>query len=215
MSSGITFTSNNLNGKLVNITFTASTGSTITNFGDVTFPASLVTDDFYGDYSIYAYEYDVTYNYSINLPVSGVGYSLIVLPYNFPISGQTIISDNNGTQTQGTTDPNRLSGGTQVDGIYWNSIDVNGIDRTDYFTQFIGQSVTLTISQNGSTAIYSGNTGGGGDLVFNSWTDASIGNGFYFRSGGDQQPLLEVELIQPAPSQWVTGDTVYISAVLN
>ena len=215
MSSGITFISNNLNGKLVNITFTASTGTTITDFGDVTFPASLVTNDFYGSYSIYAYEYDVTYDYVIGVPVTGYGYSLITLPYTFPISGQTIISNNNGGVNIGSTDPNSLSGGTQLDGIYWNTIDVDGIDRNAYFSQFVGQSVTLTITQNNSTAIYSGNTGSGGELTFNTWTDASQGDGFSFRSGGDSQPLIQAELIQPAPSQWVTGDTVYISVVIN
>jgi hypothetical protein len=139
----------------------------------------------------------------------------VVLPYELPSSGNTIISNNNGGTQEGSTDPNSLSGGTSPDGIYWNSIDFNGRDRTDYFSSFTGQSVTLTISQNGITAVYSGNTGVDPDWTFNTWSNPSMGNGFYFRNGGDTEPNNKVTLINEARSGWVTGDTVYISAVIN
>ena len=153
-----------------------------------------------------------------SIPVTGYGFNLVVLPYDFPLSGNTLISNNNGGGiNEGSTDPNSFSGGTQPDGIYWNSIDIDGIDRTDYFSGFTGQSVTLTMSQNGSTVVYSGNTGQGSPNgpTFYTWASAGSGSGFFFRSGGTTVPQNEVVLIQSAATQWVTGQTVYISAEIN
>ena len=153
---------------------------------------------------------------STPIPVTGYGFNLVALPYSVPSSGNTIISDNNGTQSQGSTNPNSFSGNTVVDGIYWNAIDTDGIDRTSYFSGFTGQSVTLTISQTGSTAIYSGNTGTstGIGYTFGTWTNPPD-TGFYFRDGGTSNPDVDVVLVQSATTQWVTGTVVYISAVIN
>ena len=152
------------------------------------------------------------------IPVTGYGFNLVALPYNVPSSGNTIFSNNNGGGSIGSLDPNSLSGGTSPDGIYWNAIDINGIDRTDYFSGFTGQSVTLTMSQNGVTVVYSGNTGvGPNTYTFGSWFDSGGGNGsgFNFLNGGNSQPERQAILIQSASTQWVTGQTVYISAEIN
>jgi hypothetical protein len=211
MSRGIEISSNNLNGELVNIVFTADTGSTITNFGDLTIPASLVTDYYYGQYNIYTYTYDANYTFSINQPVTGYGFNLIALPYNFPTSGNTIMTDNNSGIPSGTTNPNLFVGPGQ-DGIYWSSVDIDGINRDDYFSQFTGQSVTFTISQNGSTAIYSGDSNS-----FQSWSFTG-GSGYVFGYGIQQEGYPssgDTVLIQSATTQWVIGNPVYISAVIN
>jgi hypothetical protein len=149
-------------------------------------------------------------------PVTGYGFNLVALPYNFPSSGNTIM--NQGDIQTGTTNPNELtiSGG----GIYFNSIDSNGIDRTSYFSGFTGQSVTITMSQTGSTAIYSGSTN-----AFQSWSantgtvpPGEPGTGFVFGTGISTVPsgvTGTTVLIQSATTQWVTGQTVYISVEIN
>jgi hypothetical protein len=87
-------------------------------------------------------------------PVTGYSFNLIILPYNFPTTGNTIM--NQGAIQTGTTNPNELT--INGRGIYFNSIDSNGIDRESYFSQFTGQSITITMTQTGSTAIYSGDS---------------------------------------------------------
>ena len=166
------------------------------------------------------------------IPVTGYPFNLVVLPYRVPYSGTTIISNNIGGTQEGSTDPNILEGVPNPEGIYWNSIDANGVDRTDYFSGFTGQSVTITITQNGSTAIYSGPVGAGPassptggsplpGLVFDTWTDQdpdpsiNSGTGFYFRDAGTAYTENNVTLIQEAPTPWVVGDPVYISVVIN
>jgi hypothetical protein len=130
------------------------------------------------------------------------------LPYQFPSSGNTIMVDQ-AVSGSGTTNPN-LSG-IQNNGIYFNAIDTNGIDRTSYFAAFTGQSITLTISQTGSTAIYSGSTN-----AFQSWSSSGL-TGFNFGYGVAQPGYTSgtTVLTQSAMTNWVTGQTVYISAVVN
>tara|TARA_B110000503_G_scaffold106330_1_gene158748 strand:+ start:1203 stop:1490 length:288 start_codon:yes stop_codon:yes gene_type:complete len=68
MADGIRILSENLSGETVHIIFTADTGSTITDFGVVTIPADLITDYFYGTYSISAQTYDAIYIHVIGQP---------------------------------------------------------------------------------------------------------------------------------------------------
>jgi len=275
MSRGIRIDSNNLSGDTVHITFTPNTGDTSVDFGIVTFPASLVTDYYYGEYTISSQTYQSVYTYVISqgesvlvddlgnfittddgdlmimleivsptptptntpnptvtptvtttpdptpsitpsvtpspVPVTGYGFNLIALPYNFPTSGNTIMTDSaSGIQT-GSTNPNLFVGPTS-NGIYWNNVDIDGINRDSYFSQFTGQSVTFTISQNGSTAIYSGDSNS-----FQSWSFTG-GTGYVFGYGIQQAGYPspgDTVLIQSATTQWVIGDPVYISAVIN
>ena len=115
------------------------------------------------------------------IPVTGYSFNLIQLPNNYPSSGNTIINSTPPTQT-GSTNPNELN--LNQRGIFFNSIDSDGIDRTSYFSQFTGQSVTITMSQTGSTAIYSGNSN-----AFQSWSGntgsstGTTGSGFVFGAG--------------------------------
>jgi len=143
-------------------------------------------------------------------PVTGYSFNLVALPYNFPSSGNTIMNGPGGA-TSGTTDPNVLAIGSR--GIYWNSIDSDGVDRTDYFSGFTGQSITITMSQTGSTAIYSGDTNS-----LKTWT-AATGNGFVFGAGIGVPPVGTPSgaaiLIQSASTQWTLGLPVYISVVNN
>jgi hypothetical protein len=105
-------------------------------------------------------------------------------------------------------------------GIYFNSIDSDGIDRTSYFSQFTGQSITITITQTGSTAIYSGDTN-----AFKYWSATTgtppgvAGDGFVFGTQVGVPPLNtpsgNAVLIQSATTNWTAGLPVYISAEIN
>ena len=77
--------------------------------------------------------------------------------------------------TSGATTINELGNASR--GFYFNSIDINGIDRTSYFSSFTGQNVTITFTQNGNTAIYSGDTNS-----FKNWSQSGE-TGFVFGTG--------------------------------
>jgi len=149
-------------------------------------------------------------------PVTGYSFNLIVLPYNFPATGNTIM--NQGAVQTGTTNPNELT--ISGRGIYFNSIDSNGIDRESYFSQFTGQSITITMTQTGSTAIYSGDTN-----AFKYWSATTgtppgvAGDGFVFGTQVGVPPLGtpsgNAVLIQSATTNWTVGLPVYISAEIN
>jgi hypothetical protein len=149
------------------------------------------------------------------IPVTGYGYNLIALPYNFPSSGNSIL--NAATGQTGTTLINQLA--TTGRGFYFNSIDDIGTNRTSYFSQFTGQSVTITFTQNGDSAIYSGDSqsfkfwsGNTGDPV-----SPIPGTGFVFGTSINlpQSSGGTAVLIQSATTTWVTGATVYVSVVNN
>ena len=151
------------------------------------------------------------------IPVTGYGFNLIVLPYNFPATGNTIMTATSPSQT-GTTNPNEMTSIGRA--IYFNSIDSDGIDRTSYFSQFTGQSITITMSQTGSTAIYSGDTNAFKYWSANTGTPPGVaGDGFVFGTGISVPPITgftgTTVLIQSATTNWVTGQTVYISAEIN
>jgi hypothetical protein len=143
------------------------------------------------------------------VPTTGYGYNLVSTPYQVPTSGNTIISNNNGGGVSGSTNPNSFNDGPQIEGIYWNTIDKDGVDRDSYYSSFVGNCVRLTISQNGSTAIYDGTLEdvGGAGLPYGGWTGGTEGTGYYFRGDGNNQ----IQLVQSASTQWVIGDIVYIS----
>ena len=143
------------------------------------------------------------------IPVTGYGYNLVATPYQVPTSGNTIISNNNGGGVSGSTDPNSFNVGPGIEGIYWNKIDKDGVDRDSYYSSFVGNCVRMTISQNGSTAIYDGTLEDveGQGTPYGGWTGGTQDTGYYFRGNGGSQ----VQLVQSATTQWVIGDTVYIS----
>jgi len=141
-------------------------------------------------------------------PITGYGFNLVVLPYQYPSSGNTIMVDQT-TPGSGTTNPNLFA--TTNDGIYFNAIDSNGVNRTSYFASFTGRSVTITLTQTGSTAIYSGDTN-----AFQSWS-SSGDTGFTFGYGIAQPGYSAgtTTLIQSATTNFTVGLPVYISVVDN
>ena len=142
-------------------------------------------------------------------PVTGYSFNLVALPYNFPTSGNSIM---NGPSGVASTDPNALATGAR--GFYFNSIDSDSIDRTNYFSTFTGQSVTITLSQTGSTAIYSGDTNS-----FKQWIQSPMGSGFVFGAGigvpPTNTPSGTAVLIQSATTQFTIGLPVYVSLIQN
>jgi hypothetical protein len=135
------------------------------------------------------------------IPVTGYGYNLVVLPYAPPTSGNTIFPRFTVIgETSGVTTPNTFD----VNGVFWNSIDNLSVDRTSYYSGMTGTSVTAYFTQNGDTAIYSGSstafTFEGSPGTFNYHPNTRPG---------------QLTLIQSASTNFVTGQTVYISYVVN
>jgi hypothetical protein len=137
------------------------------------------------------------------IPVTGYGYNLVVLPYNAPTSGNTIFPTfATPGDMSGTTNPNTFA----TNGVYWNTIDNSSVDRTNYYSGMTGVSVTAYFTQNGDTAIYSGSTtaftfdGPPGQQSFNYNPNIVPG---------------QLALIQSASTNFVTGQTVYISYTVN
>ena len=145
------------------------------------------------------------------IPVTGYGYNLIAEPYNFPSSGNSIMNDPIGN-VSGSTEINLLS--TLGRGFYFNSFDLSNTDTRNYFSGFTGQSITITFSQSGNTAIYSGDTDS-----FKYWEASPIDNGFVFGTGIGTPPLGipsgTAVLIQSATTEFTIGLPVYVSAYPN
>lgn len=137
------------------------------------------------------------------IPVTGYGYNLVVLPYNPPTSGNTIFPTfASPGLNSGTTNPNTFD----INAIYWNSIDNTSVDRTSYYSGMTGVSVTAYFTQNGHTAIYSGSP-----TAF-TYDGPTGQQSFNYNPNDRPEQLL---LIQSASTNFVTGQTVYISYVVN
>jgi len=135
------------------------------------------------------------------IPVTGYGYNLVVLPYGPPTSGNTIFPRFTVIgETSGVTTPNTFD----VNGVFWNSIDNLSVDRTSYYSGMTGTSVTAYFTQNGDTAIYSGS----------STAFTFEGSPATFNYNPNTRPG-QLTLIQSASTDFVTGQTVYISYVVN
>jgi hypothetical protein len=145
------------------------------------------------------------------VPVTGYGYNLIALPYNFPELGNSIMN-NPGDNTSGSTEINLLSSTGR--GFYFNSFDSSSADTRNYFSGFTGQSVTITFSQTGNTAIYSGDTNS-----FKYWESSPTDNGFVFGTGIGTPPTNipsgTAVLIQSATTNYTIGLPVYVSLLVN
>lgn len=119
---------------------------------------------------------------------------------------------NSAVGVSGSTNINDLA--TASRGFYFNTIDANDVDRTNYFSGFTGQSVTITFTQTGSTAIYSGDT-----LSFKQWVQSPQGSGFVFGTNIGVPPVGTASgsaiLIQSANTQYTIGLPVYVSLEIN
>lgn len=139
-------------------------------------------------------------------PVTGYSFNLVALPYNFPSSGNSIMNNSGGINS-GSTEINLLN--TSSRGFYFNAIDSGSVDRTNYFSSFTGQNVTVTFTQTGNTAIYSGDTDS-----FKFW-DAAGDSGFVFGTGigvpPNPIPSGNATLIQSATTEYTIGLPVYVS----
>ena len=141
---------------------------------------------------------------------TGYSFNLVALPYEFPSSGNSIMNNPIGG-VSGSTEINLL--GSLGTGIYFNKIDSGSVDRMSYFSGFTGHSITITLTQNGSTAIYSGDTNS-----FKFWSQGGV-EGFVFGTNIGVPPTNipsgVATLIQSAPTPWVIGNPVYVSLQNN
>ena len=133
------------------------------------------------------------------IALTGYGYTLVVLDYNPPTSGNTIFPEFSVTgATSGITNPNTFD----INGVYWNEIDNLGNDRLSYYSGMTGTSVMVYFTQNGDTSIYSGTS------------TAFIYQGAPGSAGFNYNPTSrpsQLTLIQSASTNFVTGQTVFIS----
>ena len=133
------------------------------------------------------------------IPITGYGYNLVVFPYNSPTSGNTIFPNFSVTgATIGITNPNTFD----INGIFWNEIDNLGSNRFSYYSGMTGTSVMAYFTQNGNTAIYSGSPTA---FVYQG-APGSVG----FNYNPNPRPG-QLTLIQSASTNFVTGQTVFIS----
>jgi hypothetical protein len=136
------------------------------------------------------------------VPVTGYGYNLVVSPYEAPTSGNTIFPRFADGDISGTTNPNTFT----TNGVYWNKIDNTSVDRTNYYSGMTGVSVTAYFTQNGNTVIYSGST--------SAFTIDGPPGQESFNYNPQTRPN-QLVLIQSASTNFVTGQTVYISYTVN
>jgi hypothetical protein len=133
------------------------------------------------------------------IPITGYGYNLVVFPYNSPTSGDTIFPNFSVTgATIGITNPNTFD----INGVFWNEIDRLGNNRFNYYSGMTGTSVMAYFTQNGNTAIYSGSP----TAFIYQGAPGSVG--FNYNPGPRPGQLT---LIQSASTNFVTGQTVFIS----
>jgi len=141
---------------------------------------------------------------------TGYSFNLVSTPYNFPSSGNSIMNDPIGN-VSGSTEINLLQ--TTGRGFYFNKIDNESVDRISYYSGFTGHSVTITLTQNNSTVIYSGDTNS-----FKFWSQGGV-EGFVFGTNIGVPPTPSpsgvATLIQSAPTPWVIGDPVYVGLQNN
>jgi hypothetical protein len=137
------------------------------------------------------------------IPITGYGYNLVVFPYNSPTSGDTIFPNFSVTgATIGITNPNTFD----INGVFWNEIDRLGNNRFSYYSGMTGTSVMTYFTQNGNTAIYSGSPTA---FVYEG-TPGFVG----FNYNPNPRPG-QLTLIQSASTNFVTGQTVFISYITN
>ena len=136
------------------------------------------------------------------IPITGYGYNLVVLPYNVPSSGNTIFPNLSVPGSIiGITNPNTFN----INGVYWSVVDNSSVNRLSYYSGMTGVSVTTYFTQNGNTAIYSGSPTA---FVY----DPSSGGNINFNPNPRPGQLT---LIQSASTNFVTGQTVFISYIIN
>lgn len=144
------------------------------------------------------------------VPGSCYTYTLVSLPYNFPTAGNSIMNNTPGFNS-GSVDINNLT--TSGRGFYFNNIDDGAVDRSAYYSTFVGQNVTITFTQGSNTAIYTGDT-----TSFKSWTSGGI-SGFVFGTGvgvpGGSGPSGTATLVQASPSVFTIGLPVCVGVVVT
>jgi hypothetical protein len=132
------------------------------------------------------------------IPITGYGYNLVVEPYNSPTSGNTIFPNFSVSGSTGITNPNTFD----INGVFWNEIDRLGNNRFNYYSGMTGTSVIAYFTQNGNTVIYSGSP----TAFIYQGAPGSVG--FNYNPGPRPGQLT---LIQSASTNFVTGQTVFIS----
>lgn len=105
--------------------------------------------------------FDLCFNYnccdiSTNSCENGYPYTLITTPYFYPDNGNIIFPEFSMPAISGITNPNTMD----INGVNFNLIDNLGNDNTSYFSLIAdnqtGTTFTISFTQNGESAVYSG-----------------------------------------------------------
>ena len=126
MALGVRITSNNLDGKIAEVTFSATTGGTV-NIGEVTIPFNYITNFPYGTYEIYVPFYDYTYELIINEPVD---------VKSFVFVSKLITNNNNGFVNLNYDDLTATVFDLNIDYTGWYINDVYPITNSGYAFYF-------------------------------------------------------------------------------
>lgn len=133
------------------------------------------------------------------VPLSGAfAYNLVTLPYQPPTAGNIIFpnfSNQSGPTNEGLLNPNTFVNNA----VWWNKVDSTSTDRSAAFNTLVGQTVTISFTQDGNTAIYSTN----GLNLQGECFNISPNQGF------------TTTLVQASPVNFVAGQLVTISYAIN
>ena len=104
-----------------------------------------------------------------------------------------------GGQQVGLLNPNTLD----TNGVWWNTVDSSGVDRTNDYNQLALQTGTVTFTQNGNSAIYTASN--------IQLTPGPSGSCFNYSILPGSQNSPSMHLIQASPSDFIEGQLVSIT----
>lgn len=140
-------------------------------------------------------ENDLEFNILQGLCSSGGSYTLVVEPYDLPSSGNIIFPGFTIGIPSGITNPNTFN----EDAVYWNVVDSGGINREEYFLGLVNNPCVVYFTQNGDTAIYSGDANSFAYLFNIVFHDLLF------------EGTNPITLIQPSQNDFVVGQKICIT----
>lgn len=153
MAVGVRITSDNLNGKTAQVTFTPTSGS-LQNLGTKTIPFNNITTSPYGTYSLYFAEYDYTYTLEILEPSTNSELFVFV--------SRMVGSDNYGAVTMNATDFTAEIINFNVDSTYYGINNIYPSTELGFLYEFEGRDnyqekyVIFTDNNNNVIGTYTG-----------------------------------------------------------
>ena len=128
-------------------------------------------------------------------PIVGFGYMLNT-DFNLPPTGDTVFL--NYITSTGITTPNQFAVSDRA--VYWSYVDMDGVNRYSYYSNLLTtNSYSITFTQSGATATYSGNT-----------VSFAIDGSNFFHDETAPLQAGQLVLISGSPINFVVNQPVYI-----